>query len=277
MENEEMLATEVVETEVVDNVDETEVNEIDLELTDTAEEEVKKEEPAEKLFNQKELNEILEKRLARERKEAERKLSKYEKITNTLKLGMGEEIDDLDELNSRMTNLYKEQGIEIPERVSNEKDEIYLAKAYAKEIIESGTEEMEEEANRIAKIPAEKRTIREKTMFNDICAELVIQESKVTLEKQGIDPSILKEEGFKKFASQFNPNTSLVTIHELYSKTNSKSIEKPKSTGSVKTAPNESVIKEFYTPEEANKLTMKDYDNPKLMKAVELSMTKWVK
>ena len=34
-------------------------------------------------------------------------------------------------------------------------------------------------------------------------------------------------------------------------------------------------VKDYYTPEEARRLTEKDLDDPQVMKAVEYSMTKW--
>lgn len=222
----------------------------------------------EKTFTQKELDEILSKRLAREERKFQKKLSEYEEIAQTLKVGMGKE--DIDDIKGELKSFYKEQGIEIP----NEKDEQILAKAYAKEIIDDGIEEMEKVANKIASIPFEKRTIREKTIFNEVCKELVFKKSEVELEKKGIDPKVIYQDDFKDFASKFSPTTSILEIHEMYSKLNNV-VEKPKSTGSVKTIQTDNAVKEFYTPEEARKFTMKDLDNPRLMKALEYSMTKW--
>lgn len=45
--------------------------------------------------------------------------------------------------------------------------------------------------------------------------------------------------------------------------------------GSVRDTASTNDIKEFYTPEEVKKFTEEDLNNPKLMKAIEYSMSKW--
>jgi len=267
----------IIAEEVIENVEDTSVNET-VELTntedvDTSENVEVKEEP-QKTFTQEQIDKIVEGRINREKREHQKELSKYKSLANTLQVGMGE--NDLDTLQNNMKKYYKEQGIEIPEDkpYESERDQVILAKEDAKEIMELGLDEMEKEANKIAIKPREQRSIRENTIFNELCSKLVMKKSEIELEKKGIDPRVLKDDSFKKFASKFSSNTPVLEIHEMYSKINH-TIEKPKSTGSVKTSPNESAIKEFYTPEEASKFTMKDYDNPKLMKAVDNSRLLW--
>ena len=261
-----------------ENVNETLINAD--EITDTSMQEEPKKEvkeevvEEEKKFTQKELNEILEKRIAREKRNLERENSKYKQIVKTVQSGMGEE--DLDKVTTSLAEFYKEQGIEIP-TIENERDVKILAKADALEIIEGGIDYMEQIANEIANKPENQRTTREKTIFAEVCASLVLEKSKSELEKNGIDTSIIDNDDFKNFSKQFNPSTSIVEIHKLYSKINQPVIEKPKSTGSVKTTSTDDTFKEYYTPEEARLLTDKDYDNPRIMKAVENSMTKWEK
>lgn len=45
--------------------------------------------------------------------------------------------------------------------------------------------------------------------------------------------------------------------------------------GSARDTASTNDIKEFYTPEEVKKFTEEDLNNPKLMKAIEYSMSKW--
>lgn len=47
--------------------------------------------------------------------------------------------------------------------------------------------------------------------------------------------------------------------------------------GSARDSSSTNDIKEFYTPDEVRKFTEEELNNPKLMKAVELSMSKWGK
>ena len=61
----------------------------------------------------------------------------------------------------------------------------------------------------------------------------------------------------------------------MYIKINQKS-KKYEQIGSMKNKKTSSEVKDYYTPEEASKFTRKDYDkNPKLLEAVEKSMTLW--
>ena len=63
----------------------------------------------------------------------------------------------------------------------------------------------------------------------------------------------------------------------MYLKLNHKEVEKPESTGSIKSTVGNSKVKEFYTSEEVDKLSSKDLDNPTVFKNVMASMKKWSK
>ncbi len=287
METNEMLEqtneTENVETqtteEIVAEVEETEEEGVEFTNTETTEEveetvdEV--EEPKEELLPKSDVNKIVEARLARERRKFNREKAKYEELVNTLKIGMGK--DNIDEISKDMKTFYKEQGIEIPEyRYNNERDEKILAKADAEEIIEAGEEEMERVANEIASKPFEKRTIREKTIFNELAQNLIMNRAAKELEKIGVKRDLLEDKTFKSFAEKFSINTPITEIYEMYSKLNKPQETTPKKpVGSVKTTASNNVIKDYYTPEEVSKFTESELRNPKLMEAVENSMAKW--
>lgn len=284
METNEMLEltseTENTEQTVEEIVSETvEVEEeIGIEFTDTEAteevEQIKEEEPKVELLPKTDVNKIVEARLARERRKFNQEKAKYEEIVSTLKAGMGK--DNLDDISSDMKNFYKEQGIDIPDyRYSNERDEQILAKADATEIIDAGTEEMERVANEIARIPLEKRTVREKTIFNDLAQKLMLNKSAKELAKIGVKADILEDKTFKTFAEKFSVNIPITEIYEMYKKVNKPQEAPKKPIGSVKNTTDSNVIKDYYSPEEVSKFTENDLRDPKLMEVVENSMSKW--
>jgi len=231
-------------------------------------------------------NELMEEkikdRIARDRATQERKfnkeLAKYKHLENVINTGLG--VNSLDEAISRTSEFYKEQGINIPEYKEgfSERDEQILAKADAQEIIALGRSEMEEEANRIASIPAEQRSIREKTIFDTLCKELINLKDIDELKSKGYKTDILETKEFIKFRDQFNVNTPILTIYEMYNKMNGQTVTQPASPGSAKTNISTNEIKDYYTPEEARQFTEEDFEkNPKLMEAIEKSMQQWGK
>lgn len=283
--NEEIKNEEIVEETIVNDSEEVIENEEVGEFSDssnTSEEQEEKEQP--KMFTEEEANELAEK-IAKQResrawrkaeREKERELKNYNDIFNTLKAGMGTE--DIEEIKKSLNNFYTEQGVNIakPNKLT-EKQEKILAKAEADEIIELGEDEINQVANDIYNIPLEKRTVREKVIFEMLGNHMLEEKAKKSLIDNGIDLSILEDKEFKNFASKFNANTQLSDIYDMYNKINipKEKVEKPKSTGSAKNIVTTNEIKEFYTPEEVSKFSMKDLDNPQLMKAVEKSMSKW--
>ena len=285
--NEEIENVEVTEEEVTQEVNNEEIVENEeigefSDDSDTSEEQEEKK-PV-KMLTEEEANELAEK-IAKQResraykkaeREKQRELEKYDEIFNTLKVGMG--TDNIDEIRSSLKSFYNEQGLVIPEtKRLSEREEKILAEADAKEIIELGEDEINRVANDIYNKPLEKRSLREKVIFEKLGNYVMEEKSKKSLIEKGIDTSILDNNEFKKFASKFNANTLLSDIYDMYSKINEpkEKIERPKSTGSVKTIATTNEVKEFYTPEEVSKFSMKDLDNPQLMKAVENSMSKW--
>lgn len=232
-------------------------------------------------------NELMEEkikdRLARDRASQERKfskeLSKYKHLESIMKAGLG--VETLDETINKSSEFYKGQGVDIPiykeESTLSERDEKILAQADAREFIALGKVEMEAEANRIASIPEKQRTLREKTVFNELCKELINMRDIDTLKSKGYETDILNEKKFIDFKSQFNVNTPISQIYEMYNKIHGKPVAQPKSPGSAKTNNSNNEIKEYYTPEEVRNFTDKDLDNPKLMLAIEKSMQLWGK
>lgn len=291
MENEELNNELVVENDVIETSEENleevnistsedgEQNQDTVEVTENqAEDDITKqiEERANKLFEEKVEERLRRDRINRERKQ-NKELAKYKQLENVIKAGLG--VDNLDDAISRTSNFYKEQGINIPEYKEgySERDEKILAKADAQEIIELGRKDMEAEANRIASIPADRRTIREKTIFDTLCKELINLRDIDGLKAKGYKTEILSTKEFNDFRNQFNMNTPISQIYEMYNKVYGKTVAQPKSPGSAKTNNSNNEIKEYYTPEEVRNFTEKDLDNPKLMLAIEKSMQLWGK
>lgn len=271
--------TEVTENTGAQTVEE---NEEGIELTDTSSNEEKKEvktytdEDVERIVNQK-VNELLPKKLEREKKKLEKRhndeLSKYKETENILTAGLGAK--DINEANHRMREFYKEQGIEIPsyqQLKHSEREERILAEAEAKEIIDLGYDEIEAEANRLAKIGIDKMTVKEKALFNTLANELTQEKNRKELDKLGVKSDIINDSQFQEFASRFNPKTPIKDVYEMYTKLNQPAKSKVEKIGSMKSNIKDTV-KDFYTEDEIRKLTDKELDDPKVWEAVRKSMT----
>lgn len=262
------ISTSEDEKQVQENVEEAEQSSEDIEKL--------VEERANKLFEEKVEERLVRDRINRERKQ-NKELAKYRQLENVIKAGLG--VDNLDDAISKTSDFYKEQGITIPDfkDVYSERDEKILAKADAQEIIELGKNEMEAEANRIASIPEAKRTIREKTIFDTLCKELISLKDVEELSSKGYKTDVLDTKEFSDFRNQFNVNTSISTIYEMYNKMHGQVVEQPRSPGSAKSTTTVKQIKDYYSPEDFDKLTDEDLRNPKIMEIVDKSRLQWFK
>lgn len=232
------------------------------------------EERANKLCEEK-----IEKRLIRDRnnreKEARKDLSKYRQLENIMKAGLG--VETLDEAINKSSDFYRGQGVNIPtyqeEFKLSEREERILAEADANEIISFGRQEMETEANRIAAIPESKRTLREKTIFNTVCKELINLRDVDALKAKGYEVDLLNETKFKDFRKQFNVNTPIETIVGMYKQVNKVEVEKPASAGSAKSESRPT--DETFSAERINNMKpqemMKYWNNPAFRKAAGLN------
>lgn len=269
---------ELIETNASEGVDEVQEFTETVEQPNEDELERQIEERANKIAEEKIEARLIRDRVKREREDAQIK-AKYEQLENIMKSALG--ADDIDDVITKSKEFYKEQGISIPELVNksslNERDEIVLAKADAGDIIKLGKAEMEQEANRIASIPEAQRSLRDKTIFNDVCQELIKLNDEGSLKSKGYDVNVLNDKDFSSFREQFNLNIPVAQVYEMYQKVNGNKNVQPKSPGSAKTTQTNNEIKEYYTPDEVRKFSEEDLDNPKLMKAIEKSMQLWSK
>lgn len=245
----------------------------------TTEETVEQVAEPEKVYTEEEFNtkfnEAQGKRDARNkakiRKEYERK---YGGLIDVLKAGTG--VSDVEELTNTFKDYYSKKGVEFAAKPTyTDGDAQVLAKADADELIKLGFEEVVEEADRLNEIGAANMNPREKALFIALTDHIKKTETSRELDKIGVSKELYESQEFKDFAKQFNSDTPITKVYEIYIKTQPK--KEIKTAGSMKqTTSNDGGIKDYYSPEEAAKFTIDDFNkNPELYKRVCESMTKW--
>lgn len=244
MENNENLVTE----EVAENVEQTT-------------------EETPKTYTQEEVNAIVGKRIARNeakiRKEYDRK---YGELETVLRAGTGKE--NVEDMTSTFKDFYQKKGINIPQQNEySTKDIEILAKVDAEDIIHS--EEAAEEFERLEKLGS-KMTAREKATFKLLAEHLNNTEQSNELARIGASKDVYNSDEFKAFSAKFNPDTPIADIYDMYNKMQPK--KQYQTMGSMKQSQN-SGVKDYYSPEEIERLTEEDLDDPKVWEAVRRSMT----
>ena len=233
-------------------------------------------EPA-KVFTQEDMNAAVGKAKARERakvrKEYERK---YGDLESVLKTGTGK--DDLGEITDTFRGFYESKGVQFQQKPQYSDNDIeVLARADADDIIRGGFEDVVEEADRLKDIGVANMTPRERAVFLALTNHIKDTEASRELSKIGVTEDVYGSKEFKDFAAKFNSSTPIRDIYDIYAKTQPQKEVKPM--GSMRnTASGDSTVKEYYSPEEAKKFTVADFNNnPALFKAVQDSMRKWKK
>ena len=224
-----------------------------------------------KTYTQEEVDAIVGKRLARKeariRKEYDRK---YGDLEGVLKAGMDKE--DIGEITEDLRDFYgNKKGIKMPSKIDySEADIEMLARAEADDIIRGGYEDAVEEVDRLTDIGYADMTAREKAVFKVLAEYVDKEERKKELSSIGVTEEVYESAEFKDFASKFNSNIPIKDVYEIYRKTQPKKNIKPM--GSMKQG-QDTGVKDYYTPEEIERLTEEDLDNPKVWEAVRRSMT----
>lgn len=226
---------------------------------------------APKTYTQEEVDAIVGKRVGRSeakiRKEYDRK---YGSLMETLRAGTGKE--SVEEVNDTFQKFYASKGVKMPEKPNySAKDIEVLARAEADEFINAGFEDVVEEVDRLAAIGADKMTAREKAVFKRLAEHRMNAEKTKELADMGVTEDVYTSKEFRDFAKKFNSDTSMADIYDIYQKTIPKK-EHPKTMGSMKQGQNTGV-KDYYTPEEIDRLTEEDLLNPKVWENVRRSMT----
>ena len=265
MENEEL----VKETE---NVEET-TEEIATEsegIEEAAPVEETVEEPKEETFTKKQVDEMLAKKLARkEAKMRKEYAKKYGNLENVVNAGLGTE--STEEAVEKLTQFYTQKGINIPKYNVDEDTETKAAKFEAREIIEAGYDDIVDEVDNMAQIGIENMTLGDKVKFKMLADERKRIEEQRELASIGVSEL---DDDFRAFEKKLNPELSLKEKYELYQETKPK--KEIKTMGSMKNTPSASPIKEYYTRDEALRLSDDDYKkHPELYEIIEKSMLKW--
>ena len=287
MENEEML-------ELTNDTENTETQSAEemaggIELTDTEgeqsneEETPKKEEVRQTLREllksnpdyQEEFSEMMKTRLDRQERNFQKELSKYKDTENVLKSTLG--ASDIEEANKKLREYYENEGIKLPEvykpGLSSREIEV-LAKADAQDFINEGYDSMLNEANRLAAKEYKNLNDRERIIFNTLAEELNKENSKRELLKVGAKEDVLNDKDFINFRNQFNSKTPIGDIYNLYLQTHN-SKQKPTPMGSMKDTTAKKDIKDYYSPDDVNKLTDEDWAKPGVFEKALASMKKW--
>jgi len=265
------MEDEIITTDVPETSEE-ELEEVNIDTSEDVETEKTQENDSKEeiRYTQEEVNSMIKDRLDRFKKKEKENLRKYEYLESIVKTGTG--TDNLDDAIKETVDFYKGNGLEIPEYSAySEDDERILGQARANEFIKSGYEEMEAEANRIANIPRDQRTVREIEEFNILGAELTRLNNIEKMKAKGYDINILETKEFKDFSNQFNNNTDISKIYEMYKRL-SEPAEKPASAGSAKS---EKQPKETFSPQRINDMTpdemLKYWNNPEFRKVAGLN------
>lgn len=221
-----------------------------------------------KMFSQDEVNDIVGKARATERKKAARESERrFGPLMETLSAGTGK--TNVEEIEADLRQFFASQGVEEKAPSYSEKDLSYLADRDANEIIQDGLEEVDEEITRLS---AKERNPREEAVLNRLNAHKSEAQWVNGFVEAGADPDLVKSQEFQDYAKQFRDDVPKEKILAHYQKEN-----KHHTMGSIRnTNGGDNGVKDFYSYEEASKFTRQELDNnPALMKAIESSMTRW--
>lgn len=269
--------------ETTENTEQQTVEENVEQITesDAVEEATANEETVEKqveTFTKEQVDEIVAKKIARTKakmqKQYEAKENKHKQFENLVMAGT--QTSSPEEAYNKLNDFYVEKGITIPkyEPSYDDRDVEVLATNDANEIISYGYDEIVEEVDRLNEIGYENMSKRDKILFQKLATERQKQEEIMELQAIGVSEDILENKDFINYADKLNPKLSLKEKYEMYLGTQPK--KEINNMGSMKNTPVEKTIKDFYTVEEAQRLTDDDYKkHPELYEIIEKSMQKW--
>ena len=223
---------ETEEVEVTDNTDDS-----------TQEEQGQESEPKShsRMYTEEEYQRAINKIIARERGNKEKEINP---LLATLK-AVGFDGKTPQEVNQKLRQNYKEQGVEIPEYHENmsEREQKALAKLDAEEVIELGDQAMQERFGELyQKYKQNNISVREQEEMNLIGKAHSVRLAKKELLSVGADPNIVESDKFKKFAQRYADNIPIKEIYEDYKTKYGVKPTKPASAGSVRTTHSEAQV-----------------------------------
>ncbi len=217
------------------------------------------------------LDEVMPGKIARIKARIEKENHrKYGDLEAVLKAGMGK--DDVGEITNDLREFYgSKKGIKMPTKPDYSAQDIeVLAGADAAEIIRGGFDEVVEEADRLNAIGYENMTARDKALFVALTNHIKDTETSRTLAQMGVTEDVYNSKEFKDFCSNFKSDTPIKDIYDIYHKMQPK--KEVRTMGSMKQSP-ETRVKDYYSPEEIERLTEDDLRDPKVWANVRKSMT----
>lgn len=216
-----------------------EVKVTDGESDSTEEEQVQEpEKQHSRMYTEEEYQRAINKIIARERGNKEKEINP---LLATLK-AVGFDGKTPQEVNQKLRQNYKEQGVEIPEyhESMSEREQKALAKLDAEEVIELGEQAMQDRFGELyQKYKQNNISVREQEEMNLIGKAHSVRLAKKELLSVGADPNIVDSDKFKKFAQRYADNVSVKEIYEDYKEKYGVKPTKPASAGSVKTTHSE--------------------------------------
>ena len=223
-----------------------------------------------KMFTQEEVNDIVGKAKARTKAKIEKDYQrKYGGLEDVLRAGTGKET--VEEIEDTFRDFYTKKGVKLSQKPAySDSDIAVLARAEADDIIRSGYDDVVEEVDRLSAIGYANMTAREKAVFKTLAEHRVNAERGRELSKLGVTEEVYNGKEFREFASKFNASTPIADIYNIYAKT--KPRKEHQTMGSMKQGQN-SGAKDYYSPEEIERISMEDLDDPKVWEAVRRSMT----
>lgn len=217
----------------------------EVEVTDNTDDSTQKEQGQEpepkshsRMYTEEEYQKAINKIIARERGNKEKEINP---LLATLK-AVGFDGKTPQEVNQKLRQNYKDQGVEIPEYHENmsEREQKALAKLDADEVIELGDQAMQERFGELyQKYKQNNISVREQEEMTLIGKAHSIRLAKKELLSVGADPNIVESDKFKKFAQRYADNISIKEIYEDYKTKYGVKPTKPASAGSVKTTHSE--------------------------------------
>lgn len=266
--------------EELDEVVEQPAEEVEEQPTQQPEEEVQTEplqeerkftrEEVDRMVNEK-VNEILPGKIARREAKIRRETDRqYGELMGLLRAGTGKE--SVEDITGAVRGYYGQRGVQTPAVPQySERETQILAQAEAKEIIRGGFDEVVEEVDRLARIGLQNMNPKEKAMFAVLAQHRQQQEQGRELEKLGVTRDVYESQEFREFAKLMDKSVPMQKVYELYQKTRPQK-ETYQTMGTMKQEPAKGP-KDYYTPEEIERLTEEELDDPKVWEAVRRSMT----
>lgn len=270
-ENEELVMDEITENEEATSEEMTE------------QEEIIENPPAEKRYTEKEFNQKLNegitqavaRREAKLRKEHEKETRDLRNFVDIMKAGTGE--DDLGRMGDGFRSFYESKGKIIPKAQENgltDKEIRLLAESDANELIGYGDKDVEDEYSRLVSVGYENMTPRDKALFERLAQHRIDSRNARELEKIGVGADVYNSPEFKAFSGKFTSQTPITEVYELYEKSTVPKKQVQQMGSMQSTVSDKGDVKDYYSPEEIEKMSEEDLMNPKIWAAVRRSMAR---